>query len=118
MTDDGQEEPREAEAELERLAREVVRHINMGPEEGRETLREIAVGIVRDEVYIVNTVPGAENASVGTFNFFGIGIPLFLVGSVFFFLFPPIGLVFFAAGGLTVVCGIAVAAFSRNRSTT
>jgi hypothetical protein len=113
------ESPRDfGERRVEYLAREVAQAINAGPTEGREVLRELAVAILRDEVEIVERaeVP-AVPAAIGPFNFFGIGIPLFLIGAVLVFLFPPIGLVFFAAGTLTVVFGVGAVLFSRKRKT-
>jgi hypothetical protein len=117
VADDVQtEQPRDdREGTLEGLVREVVRWINAGPTEGREVLREQAVAILWDEVDIIENAPTAAPAAVGSFNFFGIGIPLFLIGSVLVFLFPPIGLVFFAAGALTVVLGLGTVVFSRKR---
>jgi hypothetical protein len=101
------------ETDVERLAREVVRVINGGPEEERETLRELAVAVLRDEVQIVSSTAHAPTA--GTFNLFGIAIPLFLMGLVLVFLFPPIGLVCVAAATLTVVWGFGIVLFSREK---
>lgn len=110
------EQPRDfGERRVESLAREVVEAINARPTEGREVLRELAVAILRDEVQIVDRAEATAPPTVGSFNFFGIGIPLFLIGAVLVFLFPPIGLVFFAAGALTVVCGLGAVVFSRKR---
>jgi hypothetical protein len=105
-------------ADVERLAREVARRINEVQPDEREYLREFAVSILRDEVHILEPPrTSASGGSVGTFNFFGIGIPLFLTGAVLVFLFPPIGLLFFAAGALTVICGVGAVAFGRWRGT-
>jgi len=118
VTDEGQTTQAQdaAEADVERLAREVVRVINTGPEGERETLRELAVAVLRDEVQIVNYPRSADAPTLGTFNFFGIGIPLLLMGAVLVFLFPPIGLVCFAAAALTFVCGFGVVLFSRGKA--
>lgn len=117
VTDEGQraQAPDTAEADVEALAREVVRVINAGPDGERETLRELAVAVLRDEVQIVSNRGTAHTPTPGTFNFFGIAIPLFLMGAVLVFLFPPIGFVCFAAAVLTVVCGFGAVLFSRGK---
>ncbi|HVN85097.1 MAG TPA: hypothetical protein VMW17_09655 [Candidatus Binatia bacterium] len=118
MTEEGQKaQAREAaETATERLAREVVRTINNASDEERETLRELAVAVLRDEVQIVNQLATTDAPVPGTFNFFGIGIPIFLMGCVLVFLFPPIGLVCFAAAALTAVCGVGGILFSRGKT--
>ncbi|HUI27847.1 MAG TPA: hypothetical protein VL403_17325 [Candidatus Kryptonia bacterium] len=118
MTDEGQAAQAQdaAETDVERLAREVVRVINAGPEGEREILRELAVAVLRDEVQIVSNPRPADAPTLGTFNFFGIGIPLVLMGAVLIFLFPPIGLVCLAAAALTFVCGFGVVLFSRGKA--
>ncbi len=100
---------------IEALTREITDAINALPVEQREGLREDAVGILRDEVRTHNPVPvAAAVAPAGTFNPFGIGIPLVLMGGVMVFLFPPIGLLLFAVAGLVVAWGVATTVFARS----
>jgi hypothetical protein len=96
------------EAEVEALARELADTINAGQVEGRERLREVALSLLREEVRLSEPVPapGAAPAASGTFNPFGIGIPLILMGSVLIFLFPPVGLLMFAAAAVMIVWGV------------
>ncbi|MBI4514858.1 MAG: hypothetical protein HY699_03455 [Deltaproteobacteria bacterium] len=110
------ERPQDAvEEKVERLAREVAREINAGPQEGREILREIAVAVIREEVEIAPADDRRAAPALGSLNLFGIGIPLFLIGSVLVFLFPPIGLLFFATGGVMVIGGLGAVVVSRWR---
>jgi hypothetical protein len=96
------------EARVEALARELADTINAGQMEGREHLREVALGLLRDEVLLSEPLPGpATTASAaGAFNPFGIGIPLVLMGSVLVFLFPPVGLLMFAAAAVMIAWGV------------
>ena len=110
MTDEREARGREQtpEARVEALARELADTINAGQVEGREQLREVAVGLLRDEVQLSepqSAPPSAPGAS-GAFNPFGIGIPLVLMGSVLVFLFPPVGLLMFAAAAVMIVWGV------------
>ena len=110
------EEARQRRVEL--LLREVVETINAGPVEGREVWREAAVDVVRAGVRVTDgPLPEATaGAPVGktSFNPFGIGIPLILMGSVLVFLFPLVGLLMFAAAALMVVWGVGVTLLARS----
>jgi hypothetical protein len=96
------------EARVEALARELADTINAGHVEGREQLREVAVGLLREEVRLHDrpAAPASRPAAAGAFNPFGIGIPLVLMGSVLVFLFPPVGLLMFAAAAVMIVWGV------------
>ncbi len=93
---------------MEALARELADTINAGQVEGRERLREVALGLLRDEVQLSEPelAPAAGPVATGAFNPFGIGIPLVLMGSVLVFLFPPVGLLMFAAAAVMIVWGV------------
>ena len=93
---------------MEALARELADTINAGQVEGRERLREVALSLLRDEVRLSEPVPPSVPAAAppGSFNPFGIGIPLILMGSVLVFLFPPVGLLMFAAAAVMIVWGV------------
>lgn len=98
------------------LAREIAETINAGTVEGRDVLREMAVGLVRDGVDLGERVPPPHlpASTTGTFNPFGIGIPLILMGGVLVFLFPPVGLLMFAAAAVMIAWGVGATLLARN----
>ena len=91
---------------MEALARQLADTINAGPVERRERLRDVALGLLRDEVQLTDPQPLPAPAATGTFNPFGIGIPLVLMGSVLVFLFPPVGLLMFATAAVMIAWGV------------
>ena len=99
------------------LVRELAEAINTGPVEGREGLREDAISVLRDEIDVSQPTPEAPGTVVppGSFNSFGIGIPLFLMGGVLIFLFPPVGLLMFAVATLVVAWGVGTTFLARAR---
>ena len=107
-------EDRALEKRVEALAREIAEEINASGGEAREVLREVAVSTLRDAVEEVPPAP-AQTPAAGTFNSFGIGIPLFLMGAVLIFLFPPMGLLMFATAILAIAWGIIGTLFARSR---
>jgi len=109
------ENDRVRERRIEALAREIADTINAGRAEGREELQEIAINVVRDEVQIIEPPPAvAAPAATGTFNPLGIGIPLILMGGVLIFLFPPVGLLMFAAAAVMIAWGVGTTLLARN----
>lgn len=104
------------EARVEALAREIADTINAGQVEGREQLREVALSLLRDEVRLSepSPTPASPLAAPGTFNAFGIGIPLILMGSVLVFLFPPVGLLMFAAAAVMIAWGVGTTLLRRR----
>lgn len=104
------------EVQVEALARELADTINAEQVDGRERLREVALSLLRDEVRLSEPLPAAAGASVatGAFNPFGIGIPLVLMGSVLVFLFPPVGLLMFAAAALMIAWGVGTTLLRRS----
>ena len=97
------------------MARGLAQHINSVPSEQREQLREMVVHLMRDEVIIAP--PASHGSSTGdapAFNPFAIGIPLLLAGGVLSILFPPVGLMLFAAAGLAMGWGVLSVLFSRR----
>lgn len=100
---------------VEHLARQLAQMINAGAGEEREQLREMAVHVLRDEVEFGESVAPSEAIPARqAFNPFGIAIPLGLMGGVMIILFPPVGLLLFAAAGMMMVWGVATVAFSRR----
>ena len=119
MTASNEQAPGDDRAPEERviaLAREIAETINAGTVEGRDVLREMAVGLVRDGVQIDEPMPlPSTPASIpGTFNAFGIGIPLILMGGVLVFLFPLVGLLMFAAAAVMIAWGVGATLLARN----
>jgi hypothetical protein len=101
------------ERRIEGQARDLARVISTAPPGQRERLREMAVHLLRDEVEIIQPIEiaPAANASV---NPFAMGIPLVLVGAILVILFPPVGLLLFAAAALVMVWGVGTVFFARR----
>lgn len=103
------------EQRVEALAGEIAELINTSQGEERNDLRDLALSIVREEVR-----SGAESAEQheidekpqGPFNPIAMGIPIFLLGALLFFLFPPMALALFALAGLMVAWGVAAMLFA------
>lgn len=102
---------------IEALARQIAETINAAPVEGREELREEVGEVLRAEVREVDqpssTGPAGPQPG-GGFNPFGIGIPLILMGAVLVFLFPPVGLLLFAAATVMLVWGVGSTLLARS----
>jgi hypothetical protein len=97
------------------LARELAETINAGEGDGREVLREMAVNVLRDAVQVAPPLPDAHVAPPGaSFNPFGIGIPLILMGAVLVFLFPLVGLLMFGAAAVMLAWGVGTTLFARG----
>jgi len=106
-----------AEERVIALAREIAETINAGTVEGRDVLREMAVGLVRDGVDVSEPESPPDvppPPTTGTFNAFGIGIPLILMGGVLVFLFPPVGLLMFAVAAVMIAWGVVATLFARG----
>ena len=108
------ENDRTLEARVEVLAREIAETINAGQAEGRENLRDVAINLLREEVHIVEPPRPPVPADAGSFNPFGIGIPLVLMGGVMVFLFPPVGLLMFAAAAVMIAWGVGTTLWARG----
>jgi hypothetical protein len=109
-------EDRASEERVLALAREIAETINAGTVEERDVLREMAVNVVRDGVQEVapERSASAPASGTGTFNPFGIGIPLILMGGVLVFLFPLVGLLMFGAAAMMIVWGIGATLLARR----
>jgi hypothetical protein len=107
---------RASEERVIALARELAETINAGAVDGRDVLREMAVSVVRDGVRIDEPTPspGATVSPTGTFNPFGVGILLILMGGVLVFLFPFVGLLMFAAAAVMIAWGVGATLLARN----
>ena len=102
------------ELRVEGLARELAETINAGTMEYRELLRETAVHVLREEVEIVRPTAPATAASSQSSNPFAFGIPLLLVGGVMIMLFPPVGLLLFAAAAVMMAWGLVAILLTRR----
>jgi hypothetical protein len=102
---------------VEGLARELARTINGGAAEGREHLRELAIELIREEVRVgAAPIPDATPAigHRGTFNPFGVAIPLFLTGGLLMILFPPVGVLLFMAAIFMMGWGLIATLLTRR----
>ena len=105
---------------VQALARQIADTINAAPVAGREGLRESVSELLDDTVQTTDAsstdalsvdVPGQRQ---GSFNPFGIGIPLILMGAVTVFLFPPVGLLLFGAASVMIVWGVGATLLARS----
>jgi hypothetical protein len=106
------------EPRIESLAHDLAVAINRLDARERESLRDVAVAILRDEVQpveppVVDAAVGSARAGAG-FNPFGIAIPLGLVGALLVFLFPPVGLLMFGAAAMMLAWGIVATLVTRR----
>jgi len=107
------------EDRVEDLARELITTINGADVPGRPNirgdLRDFAIGLLQDS--IVAGEP-EEVVSGGVperrFNPIAMGIPLFFAGGVLIFLFPPVGMMLFAASVVMIVWGAMVSLVARR----
>jgi hypothetical protein len=107
------------EDRVEDLARELVVTINGADVPGRPNLRgdlrDFAISLLQDS--IASSEPAELTRGAETergFNPIAMGIPLFFAGGVLFFLFPPVGMMLFAASGAMIVWGVMVSLVARR----
>jgi hypothetical protein len=96
---------------------DIARLVNAAPGEDREELCEYTIGLLREEVQLVETeLPSgpATDAATGKFNPLGIGIPVLLVGGVLIVVFPPVGLFLFGVAALLMVWGVVATLVARH----
>ena len=113
VTDEPNSSDETMDRRIEGHARDLAQVISTAPPGQRERLRDMAVHLLRDEVEIVQPTE-ATVAETGAMNPFGIGIPLVLVGGVMLILFPPVGLLLFAAAAFMMVWGVAAVMMRRE----
>ena len=106
---------------MEIRAGELAALINGVAGQERETLRELALTIVREEVRTLerDSEVAAEPAAAPVrqrSNPLAMAIPLFMMGCVTIFLFPPVGLLLFALSGVLVIVGIGTSIFGKAQS--
>jgi hypothetical protein len=107
------------EDRVEDLARAIAKTINgaeiPGRPDVRADLRDLAIGVLQDSVVPADPVAVAvvEGADA-RFNPLGMGIPLFFAGGVLIFLFPPVGMMLFAASAVMIVWGLVTSLLARG----
>jgi hypothetical protein len=114
VTDDINTDDDEMGVQVEGQARDLARLISSAPAGQRERLRDMAVSLLRDEVEMIQPVAAAP-ATSDTLNPFAIGIPLMLAGAVMVVMFPPVGLLLFAAAALMMLWGLATVFLARRQ---
>ncbi|MBI3785251.1 MAG: hypothetical protein HY270_17805 [Deltaproteobacteria bacterium] len=104
------------ERRVEVATRELVRTINESDVESRESLRALAIEMLREEVQTVDERSSLSRAAATEkeFNAFGIAIPLGLMGMVLVFLFPLVGIVMFAAAAVMLAWGLGSTLLRRS----
>lgn len=107
------------EERIEGLARGIIEAINEAEVSGRPDIRaelkDFAIGLLQDASVPAQPVDAAASeTSDEKFNPLGIGIPLFFAGVVLFFLFPPVGMMLFAAAAVMVVWGLMASLVGRR----
>jgi len=111
----GEGSDRAHDRRIEDLARELAEAINATHGDEREVLREVAVDLLREQVEVEPPPERSETVPrAGAFNAFGIGIPLFLMGSVLVFLFPLVGLLMFGTAVIMIAWGVGASLVTRR----
>ena len=113
MTNDTNTNTDERGVQIEEMVHDLARTISAAPAGERERLRDMAVHLLRDEVEITAPAEVVPPPS-GKMNPFAIGIPLILAGGVMLVMFPPVGLLLFAAAGVMMVWGVATVLLVRR----
>ena len=105
------------EEKIEDLTREISRLISTAETKGREELREYAISLLQGEIEAgpVVEVVAAALGSTNPFNPLGISIPLFLIGGILLFLFPPVGVILLAAAVVMGVWAVLWSLFFRKQ---
>jgi hypothetical protein len=107
------------EDRVEDLTRAIAQTINEAnvPERPaiRTELKEFAITLLQESIIAPEAVAVAtvENDKA-TFNPLAMGIPLFFAGGVLIFLFPPVGMMLFAASVVMIVWGFATSMVRRR----
>ncbi|MBI3767223.1 MAG: hypothetical protein HY271_01880 [Deltaproteobacteria bacterium] len=107
------------EDRVEDLTRAIAQTINDAdvPErpEIRAELKEFAISLLQESIQRPEPVAVAAVGSGKTaFNPLAMGIPLFFAGGVLIFLFPPVGMMLFAASVVMVVWGFVTSMVTRR----
>ena len=106
------------EDRVEGLARGIIETINQAEVPGRPDIRaelkEYAISLLQDAIVPAEPIGVAADETVDEkFNPLGMGIPLVFAGVVLFFLFPPVGMMLFAAAVVMIVWGVMASLLRR-----
>jgi hypothetical protein len=107
------------EDQVEDLTRAIANTINGADVPGRPAIRselkDFAISLLQDSVVAPEPeVVDAVESGNATFNPLAMGIPLFFAGGVLIFLFPPVGMMLFAASVVMIVWGVATSMVTRR----
>jgi hypothetical protein len=120
MADDPLIEP-ESDKRIAALARELAEAINEGQDQGRGSLRDYAIDVLRETVgedVPIESAGAAAGAKPKPLNPLSLGLPMLLVAALLLFFFPAMGLLFLI-GGLVASglgAGMAITAARRRRA--
>ncbi len=112
-----EEETQTPEERIESLTKEISQLIGTTETQEREELREYAISLLQGETEtgpVVEAAPAAVE-STNPFNPLAISLPLFMVGGLLIFLFPPVGVILLSAAVLMGMWGVLWSVFSRRK---
>lgn len=104
------------EERIEEITREIAGLIGRAPAQSRRDLRDFATGLLRERISeaLAPAPPDVREARTGsTFSAIGFAIPLFLMGSLLLFLFPPVGLVLLMMAVVMLLWGLVASLIFR-----
>ena len=100
--------PQAREQEIERLAQELGRLIQVADPERRHDLKELAIALMREEFIHKTELVADAGAAPAPFNPLGTGVLLFFLGAALFFIFGGVGLLLMLGGVTFVVWGVLI----------
>lgn len=95
--------------EIEKLAQEIGRLIQIAEPERREDLKELAYTLIREEVFERGEGERTGDGSTpGPFNPLGVGVLIFVLGAGMSFIFGPVGLLLMLGGIFFILWGAVI----------
>lgn len=105
---------RDVDAQVEELARRLAALINGAGSEQRQSLREYALGLIREETEVGDSPPaGPTSANASSTNPLGMALLLGVVALPLTLLFAPVGLFMLAIATILGVWGVIALMFRR-----
>ena len=92
----GAERQRSLDAQVEELTHRIADLVNSADVEGRQDLREYAIGLLKDETELATSPRPASSVAADRTNPLGLALLLGLVSFPLLFLFLPVGLTMLA----------------------
>ncbi len=80
----------------------------------RAELKEFAINLLQESIPAEPVAVAAVQNGKATFNPLAMGIPLFFAGAVLIVLFPPVGMMLFAASMVMIVWGFVTSMVMRR----